>query len=354
MIIVVCTGLCTDDLAARPKEIAAGGRPAAFPERIWAACDFELLRHDVVWSGTLEKKDIPDYPANGSAVRAREITPGVSSLNVLFTRYPRAEASGKVYFRYRLENAGTIEVRLYNLDRGGWHRAEITGLTAGGWSEATAGFFDIDCDTGGGPLRSGERVSEVTFVVHGGGLLVDDVICFTEGSANVRPGQKFPRRVIAVWGFDPLDYYHPWTHTDYRVNHTHESLFRTWGAAEGLDRDGKGFKRVRLVIDPPQRVGGHTRARYRYYLDNIRRVQPMIFDLTDEDNRHIGLEGLPQRRWLSQTLDFTADGIRNDGNQTPFKAGNRVDDLFFLAWPGDTEKPYTLLLDDIVLYDAYE
>jgi hypothetical protein len=345
------------NLGAQPPEVeqAAGGRPASFPERIWAACDFELLRHDVLWGGSLETENIPLYPANSAAVAAREIAPGVSLLNVLFSAYPRAEAATQVYFRYYIEGADRLELRLWNLDRGGWHRITLTGLRQGVWAEATADFLNVDCDSGGWPIRSGERVSELAFVVHGGGrLLVDDIICFSAGSPNDSPPEKFPRRVVMAWGFDPLDYYHPWTHTDYRVNHEHESLFRNWGAAEGLGEDGKGFKRVRLIIDPPQHVGEHTRARYRYYLENVRRVQSMIFDLSDGDNRHLGLEGLPQGSWLTQTLDFTTDGIKNDGNQTPFEAGSLVDDLFFLAWPSDSGKPYSLLLDDIVLYDAYE
>ena len=77
----------------------------------------------------------------------------------------------------------------------------------------------------------------------------------------------------------------------------------------------------------------------------------MIFDLTDRDNRHIVLANPVQGAWQQATLDFTADGKKNNGDQTPFEPGSLVDDIFFMAWPvngGQVE----LLIDDLVLYDA--
>lgn len=339
-----------------PPTQAVGPRPEAFPQRIWAACDFELLRKDVAVGGRVEQENIPSYPANRFAGSAREITPGISALNVLFSGYPRVEAGSKVYFRYYLSGEGSLEIRLFNQSRQSWHRVSLTGLTRGRWDEATVDFSLVGDDDGGGPLESGERVSEAMLVLHGPGFfIVDDIICFAgEGKAENGKQQNFPQRVIAVWGFDPVEYYHPWTHTDFRVNHKHQALLNDWGAAEGLDNSGKGIKRVRLIIDPPQQVGANTRVRYNYWLDNVRRLQPMIFDLTDSDNRHVGLEAQPQGQWLTGTIDFTHDGIKNDGNQTEFEAGSLVDDIFYLAWPQDAAREFTLLIDDVVLYDAYE
>lgn len=338
-----------------PSPQVAEARPELFPERIWAACDFELLRNDVVWSARHEGENVPPYPANNFAAAARELAPGVSSLSVIFTRYPRAEAGSKVYFRYYLGGEGQLELRLFNQDRQAWHRLTLTGLARGEWAEAAADFGEVGDERGGGPLESGERVSEAAFVLHGDGeLLIDDIICFAGGSRADGAREKFPRRVIALWGFDPVESYHPWTHADFRVNHKHESLSRGWGAGEALDREQRGVKRIRLIIDPPQQVGEHSRLRYNCWLENVRRVQPMIFDLTDMDNRHVGLEHQPQGEWFTETVDFTADGIRNDGNQTPFEAGSRVDDIFYLAWPADEAAEFTLLVDDVVLYDAYE
>ncbi len=337
-----------------PPAREAGPRPEAFPQRIWAACDFELLRKDVLWGARTERDNIPAYPANRFAAAARETAPGVRALNVIFTSYPRVEAGSKLYFRYYLSGEGKLEVRLFNQSRQAWHRLRVTGLVRGRWAEATVDFGAAGDDAGGGPLESGERVSEAMLVLHGpGDFMIDDLICF---AGEVRDGerQKFPRRVIAVWGFDPVEYYHPWTHTDFRVNRKHSSLPHGWGAAEGLDTAGRGIKRIRLIIDPPQQVGSSTRVRYNYWLDNVGRLQPMIFDLTDSDNRHVVLNRQPRNRWLTGTLDFTRDGIRNDGNRTPFEAGSLVDDLFFLAWPADSSAEFTLMVDDVVLYDAYE
>ncbi len=339
-----------------PPSQAAGPRPEVFPQRIWAASDFELLRKDVLWGGRAELENIPVYPANRHAVASREIAPNLSALNVIFATYPRAESASKVYFRYYLSGDSPLEVRLFNQSRQAWHRLSVSGLERGRWAEATVDFSAVGDDSGGGPITSGERVSEAMLVLHGPGFfIVDDIICF---AGEEEPGQgarqKFPRRVIAIWGFDPVEYYHPWTHTDYRVNHKHASLPCNWGVAEGLDTKGKGVKRIRLIIDPPQQVGENTRVRYNYLLDNVRRLQPMIFDLTDRDNRHVGLEDGPQGQWLTGTIDFTVDGIKNDGDQTEFEAGSLVDDLFYLVWPQDEGREFTLLVDDVVLFDAYE
>ena len=339
-----------------PQSQQAGPRPEVFPQRIWAACDFELLRKDVLWGGRVEKDNVPAYPANRHAAASREIAPGLNALNMIFSVYPRAESGSRVYFRYFLRGNSPVEVRLFNQNRQAWHRLTVDGLVQGQWAEATVDFGEIKDDSDGGPLESGERVSEVMLVLHGpGNFIVDDIICFAgEEETGQGARQKFPRRVIAAWGFDPVEYYHPWTHTDYRVNHKHKSLVSDWGVAEGLDAKNKGVKRIRLIVDPPQQVGANTRVRYNYWLDNVRRLQPMIFDLTDSDNRHVGLETQPQGQWLTGTIDFTVDGIKNDGNQTPFEAGSLVDDIFYLAWPEDAQQEFTLLVDDVVLYDAYE
>jgi hypothetical protein len=57
-----------------------------------------------------------------------------------------------------------------------------------------------------------------------------------------------------------------------------------------------------------------------------------IFDATVQDNRHIRLTGLKQREWTTTHLDFSRDARRNDGTgNSPFAAGNKVDDLFFFV-----------------------
>jgi hypothetical protein len=76
-----------------------------------------------------------------------------------------------------------------------------------------------------------------------------------------------------------------------------------------------------------------------------------VFDVTDQDNRHVRLKGLKQGEWATVYLDFTADGKRNDSKDTPFAAGHKVDDLFFFVEP-EGKGEVSLLVDEIVLYDA--
>jgi hypothetical protein len=43
-------------------------RPAHFPHRIWAACDFEARLPDYAWFGPAETNNIPKYPGNRTAL----------------------------------------------------------------------------------------------------------------------------------------------------------------------------------------------------------------------------------------------------------------------------------------------
>ena len=102
------------------------------------------------------------------------------------------------------------------------------------------------------------------------------------------------------------------------------------------------------LSEPPESVGAHTKLRFRYYLNGTSKITAQIFDVTDSDNRHVVLKGLPQGKWQFVHVDFAKDGIKNDGKQTPFAAGHKVDDIFFFIDDGE------LLIDEVVLYDAGE
>ncbi|MBW1696443.1 MAG: hypothetical protein JRK26_06565 [Deltaproteobacteria bacterium] len=335
---------------------AAGARPAHFPQRIWAACDFELSRKDVVWIGHPEKKNIPAYPGNRSALRARAFESGgrPKYLAIKPVSCPRMGKENRVCFRYFIKGAHSLTLQLFSLDSNRIRQVRLTGLVPGEWSEATADFTQA----GGGPVSPGERMNDLVIIAapEGGAgeceLVVDDVILFSNDNEDVPIAEEpFPRRVISVWGFDPVEEYHPWTHTDYQILRKGDHLENDWGACRALQKEAERFKRIRLIIDPPQAVGESTRLRFRYYARGAARVQAMIFDLTDRDNRHIVLENPVQETWQTVTLDFTAHGIKNNGNQTPFEPGSLVDDIFFLAWPAPG-KEVELLIDDLVLYDA--
>src|SRR5262245_30087757 len=62
----------TDPPKKRGTAIATETRPAHFPHRIWAACDFEAQTPDYAWFGPTETKNIPKYPANATALGVKE------------------------------------------------------------------------------------------------------------------------------------------------------------------------------------------------------------------------------------------------------------------------------------------
>jgi len=77
-----------------------------------------------------------------------------------------------------------------------------------------------------------------------------------------------------------------------------------------------------------------------------------LFDATVQDNRHIRLVDLAQGEWTTRYLDFNRDSRRNDGTpNSPFTAGNLVDDLFFFV-EGGGAKSARLFIDEVVLFDA--
>ncbi|MEA2063385.1 MAG: hypothetical protein U9P14_06795 [Gemmatimonadota bacterium] len=332
-------------------------RPGFFPQRIWAACDFESSRSDVAWVGFYERDNIPSYPGNHTALKARPVgSSRARSLSIKPVCYPRMDRANRIYFRYFLTGAGTLEVELFNHDTNACHRTMVTGLNRGGWSEVTVDLGEVTAPDGR-VIKEGERMGDLVITARSEpgmedscALIVDDIICFSGDQDHVESSTRpFPRRVICIWGFDVLEHYHPWAHTDYRVVREGFSMVNRWGAAQALSRENKPGKRMRLVIAPPQHVGERTRLNFRYFLKGASLFQVMIFDLTDRDNRHIVLKEVEQGAWQRADLDFTADGIKNNGHQTPFNTGNLVDDIFFLF---TSEEEAQLIIDDLVLYDA--
>jgi len=55
---------------------------------------------------------------------------------------------------------------------------------------------------------------------------------------------------------------------------------------------------------------------------------------------------------MDVTLNFTRDGGRKDGSETPFAAGHKIDDIFFFLEPGGSRE-VDLLIDEVVLFDAH-
>src|SRR5262245_34893302 len=57
---------------ARQRGVAKAdpARPARFPHRVWAACDFEGRTPDYAWFGPAETDNVPRYPGNLTALGA--------------------------------------------------------------------------------------------------------------------------------------------------------------------------------------------------------------------------------------------------------------------------------------------
>jgi hypothetical protein len=336
-------------------------RPDHFPHRIWAACDFEGRTRDYAWFGPAEKKNIPDYPGNATALGVSARPYGKCS--ALMTGInpvpgPRMGRENHLYLRYFLKGGTEATFQYFSLTREDNNHVHVTGLAEGRWAELTLNFTrDAPRNDGSAePFAEGERMDDFKVFVGKPGdgrdyqLLLDDVIFFALDPRLPPEEEPFPNRVLFLAAFDTGEKEKYWP-GDFEIVEKGLPAGSYWRVARALPRkDGKG-KWVRLQIEPPRPVGASTRLRFRYHLVGASALTAQVFDATDQDNRHVRLENLAQGEWATARVDFTADGKRNDGKATPFAAGHKVDDLFFLVEP-DGKAEVQLLIDEVVLYDA--
>ena len=355
-------------LAQRGVTLARAARPAHFPHRIWAACDFEGQTPDYAWFGTPEKTNIPPYPGNATALGANPKSGGASAAlktGINPVPGPMMGKVNKLYLRYFLRGTTEATFQHFSLTSEDNNHVRATGLTERQWSEATINFSrDARRNDGtpGIPFKEGERMDDFQLYVGKPGdgkeceVIIDDVIFFADDPSLPLEKEPFPNRVVFLAAFDTgIDAksqpkYWPGDLDIVRQGKgAPEGSY--WGVAKSVPRrDAKG-KWIRLQIAPPRPVGERTKLRLRYHLSGASAMTAQIFDATDNDNRHLRLQGLRQGRWETLYLDFTADGKRNDGTSTPFAAGHKVDDLIFFVEP-EGDKEVDLYLDEVVLYDA--
>jgi hypothetical protein len=345
-------------------------RPKHFPHRIWAACDFEARLPDYAWFGPPEAKDLPEYPGNLTALGVSEKPYG--KFSALMTGInpvpgPMMGAANKMYCRYLLKGGTEATFQHFSLSSEDNNHIRISGLAEGKWSELTIDFtrHGLRNDgTPGVPFKKGERMDDLKVFVGKPGdgrdyeLFLDDVIFFDDDPEQPAVDEPFPRRVILQAGFDTgIDAkskpkYWP-GEFDVATKSSGAPDDSYWGVARAVARKEGGDKWLRLQIDPIRHVGEHTKLRFRYHLSGASSMTVQIFDVTDQDNRHIRLRDLKQDEWQFAILDFTRDAKRNDGGDTPFAAGHKVDDLFFFVEPaGDQE--VQLFIDEVTLFDAGE
>jgi hypothetical protein len=341
------------------------GPPGRFPHRIWAACDFEGQTPDYGWFGPAVQDSILTYPGNRTALGVGDRPYG--DFSALMTGVnpvpgPRMGKQNKLYVRYRLEGTSEAVFQHFSLTSEDNQHVRVSGLRQNEWAETVVDFTG-DAVRNDGSLQvfqEGERMDD--FKVFAGppndgkhyDLLIDDVVFFADDPSAPPETEPFPRRIILLAAFDtgPQERYWPGSFElveDGLPEGSH------WRAARAVPQQpGAPNKWIRVQITPLRPVGERTRLRFRYYLRGARNMTVQIFDATVQDNRHVRLENLTQGAWTTASVDFTRDGIRNDGTTgDAFAAGNLVDDLFFFVAP-EGEEELDLLIDEVVLYDAGE
>jgi len=349
------------DNQSRGAAMAATKRPASFPHRIWAACDFEGQTPDYAWFGAAQTNDKPRYPGNRTALRAtarpyQNVSAVMTGINPV--PGPRMGKENGLFVRYLLEGGTKATFQHFSLTReDNWHIV-VDGLTTGRWDEVTLNFTRDARRNDGSAERfvEGERMDD--FKLFAGrpsdstsyDALIDDVIFFANDPALPPEPEPFPNRVILLAAFDtgPKEKYWP---EDFEIAET-PPAGAFWRAAKSVPRRNGGKQFIRIAITPPKPVGAHTKLRFRYHLTGAQDMTVQIFDATVQDNRHIRLDRLKPGEWATHYLDFSRDSRRNDGTpDSVFTAGNLVDDLFFFV-EGDGAQNAVLFIDEVVLFDA--
>lgn len=345
---------------------ANAARPRYFPQRVWAACDFEGQTPDYGWFGTAELQNVLRYPGNATALRgqaAKELAAWYAGINPV--PGPRMGKVNKLCFRYYVKGTGTAQVQHFNLTREDNHHVVVSGLAEGKWSEVTLDFTADSRRNDGSPgaMVEGDRMDDLKVFLGklGDGrsyeLFLDDVLFFAEDASLPPDPEPFPNRVIYLAAFDTGEKEKYWP-GDFEIIEKGAPAGAYWRAAKAIDRRdgdarGKG-KWIRLGIAPPRPVGERTKLWFRYHVAGATSMTVQIFDLTVQDNRHVRLDGLKEGEWRTVHVDLTKDSLRNDGTSGPqsaFAAGHRVDDLFFFVEPA-ADKDVELFVDEVVLYDA--
>lgn len=347
---------------ARGEATADSKRPAHFPHRIWAACDFEARTPDYAWFGPAETNDIPKYPGNATALGTSErpyknVSAVMTGINPV--PGPRMGKVNQLSLRYHLTGGTEATFQYFSLTREDNQHIRVSGLTTGKWSQVTLNFTrDARRNDGSAEVfGDGERMDDLKIFAgkpteaSNCNLWIDDVIFFATDPDLPPEKEPFPNRVIFLAAFDTGEKEKYWP-GDFQIADKEAPGGAYWRVAQAVPRnDGKG-KLVRLQIEPPRPVGARTKLRFRYHLSGTTEMTVQIFDATVQDNRHVLLKGLKQNEWTTTYVDFSRDSRRNDGTaNSPFSAGNKVDDVFFFVGPGAGSE-IQLFVDEVVLYDA--
>jgi hypothetical protein len=342
-------------------------RPDHFPHRIWAACDFEAQTPDYAWFGPAETTNIPKYPGNFTALGVKEKPYGnVAALMTGINPVPGPCMGklNKMYCRYFIKGSSEATFQHFSLSVNDNNHIRVSGLTEGKWAELTLNFTRDAARNDGSSkeFQKGERMDDLKVFVgkpkdgKDYELFLDDIIFFDDDPDQPREKEPFPNRVIFLAAFDTgIDakskpkYWPGEFEIVTRAKGAPDDSY--WGVARAVPHKDTGGKWIRLEVKPPRPVGAHTKLRFRYHLSGAAAMTVQVFDLTDGDNRHIQMKDLKPGAWQWAILDFTKDARRNDGKDTPFAAGHKVDDIFFFVKP-EGNKEVELFIDEVTLFDA--
>jgi hypothetical protein len=337
-------------------------KPASFPHRIWAACDFEGRTHaDYGWFGKAQSNSVPHYPGNRTALRADRGPYGkhaaiMAGINPV--PGPRMGKENWLYLRYFLHGGSTGTFQHFSLtSEDNWH-VNVSGLRTNTWAELAVNFTThARRNDGSAPgFGEGERMDDFKlFAGHPGEaagyeLSIDDVIFFANDPNLPPEPEPFPNRVIFLAAFDTGERKKYWPGDLTLVDNPPAGAY--WKAARSVAKPGVG-QMISLRIDPPRPVGSHTKLRFRYYLSGATQMTVQIFDATVQDNRHLVLRDLPQNQWRTMYVDLFRNARRNDGTvNSEFSSGNLVDDIFFFVNSSEAGSVPALFVDEVVLFDA--
>jgi hypothetical protein len=226
-------------------------RPTHFPHRIWAACDFEGRTPDYAWFGPPQRKNIPRYPGNVTALGASAKPYG--KFSALMTGInpvpgPRMGKVNQLYLRYFLKGGTDATFQYFSLTREDNNHIHVTDLTEGKWSELTLNFTRdaLRNDGSNEPFAEGERMDDFKVFVGKPGdgkkyeLFLDDIIFFAEDPRRPAEKEPFPNRVIFLAAFDTGEKEKYWP-GDFEIVEKGLPADSYWRVARAVPRkDGKG------------------------------------------------------------------------------------------------------------------
>jgi len=333
-------------------------RPAHFPHRIWAFCDFEVKLPSFGLFGSKETANIPAYPGNAAARRGAGPYKSFAALMTGCNPVPgpRMGAANYMYCRYYITGGDKATFQHYSLSRGDNNHIHVSGLTEGKWSELTLNFTrDARRNDGSKEaFRKGERMDDLKVFVGKPDdgkkwqFVLDDVIFFSN-EPNIPPEKEpFPNRVLFLAAFDTgvdaksKDKFYPGKWERVQKNLPPASY---WGVAGGVTDIGDTGPVVKLNLAPPRTAGAKVKLRFRYWVKDVKALTVSLADATARIDRTVEVKPAAQGKWVTRYVDFTDAGPTGK----PIKPGSQLGALWFSATAAG-QRP-RLYVDEVVLFD---